>query len=89
MEIMTKYYVATKELELLLTLKQKELMQQLPIDTGIKNKFPFDDLDRSKVELYKVGTYTECQTYIDEMDELIKGLFDVYECINDCELVVK
>ena len=70
---MIKYYVATKESEPCLIPRQQELMQQLAIDTGIKNRFPFDDLDRSKVELYKVGTYTECQTYIDEMDELIKG----------------
>lgn len=72
---MAEYYVTTIEVEPILTVEQKELILKLPIDETIKNRFPFDDVERSKVEIFKIGTEEECQNYIDEINDRIKHYF--------------
>lgn len=72
---MAEYYVTTIEVEPMLTVEQRELILELPIDETIKNKFPFDDVERSNVEVFKIGTEEECQNYIDEINDQIKDYF--------------
>jgi hypothetical protein len=72
---MTEYYVTTIEVEPIVSLEQKEMILELPIDETIENRFPFDDVDRNKVEIFKQGTQSRCQQYIDDMPRTIGGLF--------------
>ena len=72
---MAECYVTTIEVEPMVSGKQKELILELPIDETIDNRFPFDDLERNKVEIFKQGTQDECQQYIDDMPSQISGLF--------------
>ena len=75
---MNTHYVGTVDVEPSVTLEEKELIENLPIDENIENRFPFDDIERNKVELYKIGSQQECQDYINIMDESIQYLFTVY-----------
>ena len=72
---MAEYYVTTIEVEPTVTLEQKDMILALPIDETIENRFPFDDIDRNKVEIFKQGTQGKCQQYIDDMSPQIRGLF--------------
>lgn len=72
---MAEYYVTTKEVEPMVTVEQKELIVELPFDETIKNRFPFDDLERNKVEIFKQGSQSECQQYIDDMPSVVSDLF--------------
>lgn len=72
---MAEYYVTTKEIEPMVTVEQKELILELPIDETIENRFPFDDVERNKVEIFKQGTQSDCQQYIDDMPSQISNLF--------------
>ena len=71
---MTEYYVTTIEVEPTVTVEQKEMILELPIDETIVNRFPFDD-DRNNVEIFKQGTQGKCQQYIDDMPSQINNLF--------------
>ena len=74
---MNEYYVTTKEAEPLVSEEQMELILNLPIDENIENRYPFDDIERNKVEIYKTGLQEECQQYIDKMPPQIINLFKV------------
>jgi len=78
---MNTHYVATVDLEPKVSLKEKELIECLPIDENIENRFPFDDINRNEVEIYKIGSKQECQDYINMMDKSIQYLFTVYSYI--------
>jgi hypothetical protein len=75
---MNTHYVGTVDVEPSVTLEEKELIENLPIDENIENRFPFNDIERNKVELYKIGSQQECQDYINIMDESIQYLYTVY-----------
>lgn len=75
---MNRYYVGTIDIEPIVTQEEKELIENLKNDKQIQNRFPFDDLERNKVELYKIGSQKKCQEYINTMDESIQYLFKVY-----------
>jgi len=77
---MSKYFVRTIEIEPTVSIIEKELIQNLPIDETIENRFPFDDLERNKIEICMKGTSIECQDYINDMDKRIKHLFKVDYC---------
>jgi hypothetical protein len=79
----SKYYVRTIELEPIVTLIEKELIQNLPIDETIENRYPFDDIERNKIEIFKKGKAIECQDYINDMDERIRHLFKVDCCYDE------
>ena len=51
-----QHYVGTVDTEPSVTLEEKELITNLPIDENIENRFPFDDIELNKVELYKIAT---------------------------------
>ncbi|MBN2606599.1 MAG: hypothetical protein JXR47_04610 [Thiotrichales bacterium] len=72
---MVEYYVTTKEVDPVVSGEQKKLILELPIDETIKNRFPFDDVERNKVEIFKRGSQSECQQYIDGMPSQISDLF--------------
>jgi hypothetical protein len=74
---MAEYYVTTIEIEPIVTLEKSEMILELPIDEAIENRFPFDDVDRNKVEIFKQVTQSKCQQYIDDMPPQISGLFTV------------
>ncbi|QHG91425.1 hypothetical protein CVO_06070 [Sulfurimonas sp. CVO] len=79
---MSKYFVRTIEIEpTVSSIIEKELIDNLPIDETIENRFPFDDIERNKMEIYKQGTAIECQDYINNMDERIRHLFKVDCCV--------
>ena len=79
---MSKYFVRTIEIEpTVSSIIEKELIDDLPIDETIENRFPFDDIERNKLEIYKQGTEIECQDYINNMDERIRHLFKVDCCV--------
>ena len=71
---MAEYYVTTIEVEPTVTVEQREMILELPIDETIDNRFPFGD-DRNKVEIFKQGTQSKCQQYIDDMPSQINDLF--------------
>lgn len=74
---MSKYYVTTKAAEPMVSEEQKELILELPVDETIKNRFPFDDIERNRVEVYKISFQIACQQYIDAMPSQIIGLFKI------------
>lgn len=74
---MNKYYVTTTEVEFFVSEDQKKLILALPFDGDIKNRFPFDDITRNKIEVFKIGTEDMCQCYIDKMNPKIKYLFKI------------
>lgn len=76
---MAEYYVTTIEEEPIVTFEQREMILELPIDETIENRFPFDDPVRKKVEIFKQGTLSKCQQYIDDMPPQISGLFTVIQ----------
>jgi len=79
---MSKYFVRTIEIEpTVSSIIEQELIDNLPIDETIENRFPFDDIERNKLEIYKQGTVIECQDYINNMDERIRYLFKVDCCV--------
>ncbi len=83
--IVNDFFVRTVETEFRVNcLLEAELITELPIDENMFNRFPFDhpmndDLERSKIEVYKIGSEEECQHYIDEINERIRYLFKVEE----------
>ena len=77
---MTRYFVRTVQVEPTVTLDEMELMENLPFDNDmIENRFPFDglDLERNKLEVYKIGSKVECEEYIKSTDQKIRDLFKV------------
>lgn len=74
---MNEHYVTTKEVEPLVSEEQKELILSLPIDENIENRFPFNDIERNKVEIYKIGSQDVCQRYINGIHQKIIDLFKV------------
>ncbi len=56
-----RYYVTTKEVEPWVSSEQSQLISNLPIDEKIANRFPFDDTDNNKVEIFMIGKHDECQ----------------------------
>ena len=72
---MAEYYVTTIEPEPMVSGEQRKLILELPTDETIDNRFPFDDLERNRVEIFKQGTQVECQQYIDDMPSEISSLF--------------
>jgi hypothetical protein len=72
---MAEYYVTTIEVEPIVTGEKQEMILDLPIDETIENRFPFNDVDRNKVEIFKQGTQSECKQYIDDMPPQISSLF--------------
>jgi len=80
---MSVHYVRTIDIKPMVTSTERDLIQNLPIDETIKNRFPFDDRERNKIEVFKKGTQIECQEYINVMDERIRSLFKVDCCCNE------
>lgn len=80
---MSVHYVRTIDIGPMLTSTESDLIQNLPIDETIINRFPFDDRERNKIEVFKKGTQIECQEYINEMDERIRNLFKIDCCCNE------
>jgi hypothetical protein len=74
---MSNFYVTTKVVEPIATIEERELIQALPADSEIENRFPFDDLDRKKVEVFKIGSRYECQEYINSMPSEIMNFFKI------------
>lgn len=73
-----KYFVRTKEIEpIVASTKEAELINALPNDESIENRFPFNDIENHKVEVYKIGSQQECLDYINDMHKDIKYLFTV------------
>lgn len=72
---MAECYVTTKEVEPMVSGEEKELILELPIDESIKNRFPFNDVERNKVEIFKQGSHSECQQYIADIPSQISDLF--------------
>lgn len=85
---MTRFFVRTIEAEPQIEIFEneeidviKELFNNLPIDETIINRFPFNDPQRASVEVYKIGTEEECQTYIDKINVRIKHYFKLEEFV--------
>lgn len=83
---MTKYVVTTVERDSPVTIKQTELIQSLPFEEDVFDNengdtfFSSDDFEFSQLEVFKRGSYADCQQYIDsEIDEEIKPLFEIRE----------
>lgn len=78
--IMSKFFVRTVEVEPREKgITEMDLFEKLSIDKNIINRFPFDDLERGSLEIYRIGTKDECQHYIDEINVGIKNLFKIEE----------
>jgi len=75
---MNKFFVRTVEVEpRVKDISDIELFEKLPIDENIINRFPFDDLERGSLEVYRIGSKEECQYYIDKINIEIKHLFKI------------
>lgn len=74
---MSDFYVTKKDVEPVVSVQEKELIQALPADKEIENRFPFDDPYRNKIEVFKVGTQDECKQFIDRMNDKIISFFKV------------
>ena len=78
---MNNHYVRTIEIRPEVTLIQKELILELKIDETIENRFPFDDIERNEIEIFKQGTQVECQNFINNINKEIRKFFKVDCCI--------
>lgn len=61
------------------SIDEKELILALPIDETINNRFSFDD-PRSKLynlEVFKKGTFQECQECFDAIDERVRYMLSI------------
>ena len=77
------YIVRTKEIEPIVGNEQKEYFDMIPhskrIDEKLGTRFPFECLEKKKLEVYEIGTVEECQNFINnKIDEKIRELF-IYE----------
>lgn len=74
---MNDYCVTTRDAEFSVTTEEKELIQDLPNDEKIEDRFPFDDWQRNKSEVFKIGSQSECQEYIDNINPKIVKFFKI------------
>lgn len=79
------YIVRTKEIEPIIENGQQEYFNQIlhskNIDKILKSRFPFECPEKSKLEVYMVGTEEECKNFIKDIDENIRNFFtyELYE----------
>jgi hypothetical protein len=77
---MSKFFVRSVETEpRVKDISETDLFGNLKKDENIINCFPFDDLERKSLEIYKIGSEKECQDYIDKINVRIKHLFKIEE----------
>jgi hypothetical protein len=85
---MKKYVVTTVDVNPYFTPKQAELIRNLPFEDDVfDNKngdafFPSDDIDLSKLEVFKRGSLEECKEYFSkniDVNEQFNGLFEIRE----------
>lgn len=85
---MEKYVVTTVDVNPCFTPEQAELVGGLPFKDDVFNKkngdtfFPSDDIDLSKLEVFKRGSLAECRDYFSENIDtkaLLKDLFEIRE----------
>lgn len=82
------YIVRTKEIEPIVENEQKKYFDMIPhskrIDEKLRTRFPFECLEKKKLEVYDIGTVEECQNFINnEIDENIRDYF-IYEVYTKC-----
>ena len=81
------FIVRTKEIEPIVGNDQKEYFEMIPhskrIDEKLGTRFPFECLEKKKLEVYEIGTVEECQNFIDNINENIRDFF-TYELYEEC-----
>lgn len=83
------YIVRTKEIEPTVEIGQKEYFDSIPhsenIDIKLGNRFPFECLEKSKLEVYEVGSKKECQNFIENnIPQEVRDYF-TYEEYKKCD----
>ncbi|MCG3652695.1 hypothetical protein L5F32_10490 [Aliarcobacter butzleri] len=81
------YIVRTKEIEPMIEMEQQIYFDEIPhskrINDKIGSRFPFECLEKSKLEVYEIGTLEECKNFIKDIDENIRDFF-TYELYEEC-----
>ena len=75
---MSTHYIKLKNDANIENYIQKEKIQDFELETP-EERFPFNDLERSSIEVYHKGSYEECTLKIQSLDEDIKDLFEIIE----------
>jgi len=75
---LSSYYIKLKDNVLIENYEQRDKISDLELETP-EERFPFDDVERSKTEIYFKGSYQDCVSKINSIDEDIRDFFEIQE----------
>lgn len=73
---MSTHYIKLRENIHIENYEQQDKITALELETP-EERFPFDDLERSQIEIYFKSSYQDCISKMNSIDEDIRDFFEI------------